>query len=310
MMFKVRTRKFSTLLIFAIYFTAILLAPAGEAQVAQKPKPETVSVAAPNVAAPSAQAFTYDVVSIRLPRPDFHVGVGLQWDGLRGYHVTVKQLMASAYGVRESQIADAPAWQDKAHFDVEAKMDEATAAALEKMPKQQQQAVRQQMLQAVLADRFQLKAHHATKVMPIYALVIAKSGLKLKPADPNAANPFGDTAKNLPWGTLMIGGGNPNLILTARGIPISRLVDVLNWEADRIVVDKTGLTDNYDLRLQWTSQDEHSAATEEAGGPPLPADPGVPLKSALEKQLGLSLNAVNEQMDTIIIDHVERPSEN
>jgi uncharacterized protein (TIGR03435 family) len=260
---------------------------------------------------PKVETLVYDVVTIKLPRPDWRVGVQLQRGKLHGCHVTAKQLIANAYGIQESQISEEPAWTETERFDIEAKMDEATAAVLEKMTAQQQKVERQRMLQEVLAERFQLKVHRGTKEIPIYALVVAKSGLKLKEADPADSVFFKLAGMSIRWGQFAISGGNPDLIFTGHGIPVSRLVEVvLNSNVDRVVADRTGLTRNYDMELKWTPQDRQGAPMEEAGGSLVPAAPGATIYMALEKQLGLKLDSIKAPMEAIVIDHVEKPSEN
>jgi bla regulator protein blaR1 len=260
---------------------------------------------------PKVEGLAYDAVSIKQPRLDYRVGVVVERGRIYGSRVTVKDLMVSAYGVYKRQISGGPAWVQTQRFYIEAKMDESTAAKLEKMSNQQ--AERQHMLQTVLAERFKLKVHRELKETPVYALVIAKSGFKLKEADPKASV-FSKIyyMRNYPlkWNDFVVGSGNPGLHLSSHGIPVSRLVGELNWELDRFVLDKTGLTGNYDIDLKWIRPRLQGAPTEEAGGSLVSADPGPTIFSALEEQLGLKLDAIKAPMDAIVIDHVEKPSEN
>ena len=112
-------------------------------------------------------------------------------------------LLQNAYGLKmPDMLSGLPGWADSAKFDVEAKMDAETIAALKAMPKEQADEQRRQMMQAMLADRFKLKVHRETKELPIYSLVIAKGGFKLKDADPNSTYPDGikGTRRRLPSG--------------------------------------------------------------------------------------------------------------
>ncbi len=107
-------------------------------------------------------------------------------DGYTATNVDLKALIQYAYDLQtEDMISGLPGWANSASFDIQAKMDEDVATTLKKLPREEQFAQRSVMMQALLADRFQLKVHHETKDLPIYSLVIAKGGSKLKPADPN-----------------------------------------------------------------------------------------------------------------------------
>ncbi len=117
----------------------------------------------------------------------------------------------------------------------------------------------------MLADRFKLKAHRETKEMPVFELVMAKGGFKLKEADPNDTYPNG--MKGLDGighaGAMMIDHGK----LTAQGIPMSALANNLTFQVHRIVIDKTGLTGKYDFTLQWSPDEIHGADAPEPAGP-------------------------------------------
>jgi uncharacterized protein (TIGR03435 family) len=126
-----------------------------------------------------------------------------------------------------------PGWTTSTTFDVEAKMDDETFAAFMKLSFQQQMEERRRMLRAILASRFKLKIHHETKVRPIYALVIAKSGPKLKPAESKI-----DYGSSQGMGCIEVHGG-----------PIESFAFNLADLLGREVVDKTGLTGKYDIKL-------------------------------------------------------------
>jgi uncharacterized protein (TIGR03435 family) len=181
-------------------------------------------------------------------------------------------------------------------------MDAATTDALKKLSQDQRWPAQQQMLQSLLADRFQLTVHRETKELPIYTLVIAKGGPKLreaKPGDPGAGDMKGS----------QISGD-----LTAQAVPIATLVQSLTQMLGHPVSDKTELKGVYDFKLQFTPDDRLQPPS---GAPPNfrfplpPADSNAPsLFDALQEQLGLKLESGKGPAEVMVIDHVERPSEN
>ena len=158
-----------------------------------------------------------------------------------------------------------------------------------------------QKLQALLADRFQLTLHHETKEQPVYALVIGKNGSKLQESQSKQEGRH-----------MMMGRGE----LNGEGVPLDMLVSNLSRQVGRPVIDRTGLKGNYDFKLQWTPDPGQSGGP--MGGPPPPGveappppDPNGPsIFTAVQEQLGLRLESQKGPVDLIVIDRVEKPSEN
>jgi uncharacterized protein (TIGR03435 family) len=256
-------------------------------------------------AAADAKPLAYDVVSVKLNKS----GPGMmrimnQPDRFSTTNIGFKQIIQNAYGLKMPDlISGLPGWADSAAFDIEAKMDAETIAALKAMPKEQADEQRRKMLQAMLAERFKLKVHPETRELPIYSLVIAKGGFKLKEADPN--NTYPDGIKGFDGvahpGMMMIGHGK----LTGQAIEMPGLANLLSQQAHRLVVDNTGLKGKYDVTLQWTP-DDMSSGHEDAAA----ADTGPTIYTALQEQLGLRLDSTKGPVDTVVVDHVEMPSEN
>jgi uncharacterized protein (TIGR03435 family) len=245
-------------------------------------KPTATNTVTPNLPG-------FEVVSVRPAKPDCNFTTS---GGTQGHYVgrcvTAWMLICNAYEVRSywDHPAGLPAWADNDRFDVKAKTGDDTAAALQKLPVQEQEQLTMKMLQLLLADRFQLRIHNESKVQPIFELVLAKGGFKLKP-QPADQKPG--------WGKSVRG----ELILHGRSAAeLAHFLSQVNL-AGRSVVDKTGLTGNYDIDLKWTPDDQQ--------GTP---DAGPTLFTALEEQLGLKLVPSKGPVDTIIVDHVERPTEN
>jgi uncharacterized protein (TIGR03435 family) len=170
------------------------------------------------------------------------------------------------------------------------------------------------MLQALLADRFKLSIHRETKELPVYALVAAKNGPKLQEAKADATYPNGIKGPDgvARGGMMRIGGGE----VTGQGLPIANLTRMLSQQLGRTVIDKTGLTGKYDFTLQWTPDESQGPMFKGADGAPPGGNPAPPessgpsLFTAIQEQLGLKLESQKGPVEIIVIDHVEKPSQN
>ncbi len=229
-------------------------------------------------------------------------------------NITLKFLLEEAYGLKESQISGAPAWAGTEHYDIQAKPEDSSAD--EKLGPEERHARLLLMMQSMLADRFKLAVHHETKELPVYALVVGKNGPKfheaaVKPDDPAPAEPPKPGGPMPRGGIWMKGRGD----LTVNGASLDMFANVLSRQLGQLVVDKTGLKGNYDFTLKWTPDEGQGQMFKGAGEPPRDAAPppdasGPSIFTALQEQLGLKLESQKGPADTIVIDHVERPSEN
>jgi uncharacterized protein (TIGR03435 family) len=249
-------------------------------------------------------AYEYEAATIKPsqgPGPYKKIGLWAAPDGFNAWFITPQQIISIAYGVESFQFSGGPSWLPSERFDIQAKMDAATTGALAKLSQAQRVLAQQQMLQALLADRFQLTVHRETKEGTIYTLVIAKGGPKLqeaKPGDPGADNMTSKSSGDL----------------TAQAVPIARLVRNLTQMLGHPVLDKTELKGVYDFKLQFTPDDRLQSTSPLAPNarlPEPPADSNAPsLFDALQEQLGLKLESGKGPVEVIVIDHVERPSGN
>jgi len=260
---------------------------------------------------------TFEVVSIKPnkggPGIMIRIPPGGRFDAT---NITTKLLIQEAYGVKESQISGAPAWIDSEHYDIQAKTDDSYADAERKLGREEQIAHHRQLLQSLLADRFKLTLHHEAKEMPILALVVAKNGPKLHevpaPPPPDEAPPKPPTPGGPPprGGIWMRDRGK----IEGAGIQLSALANVLSMQLGRIVLDKTGLKGYYEFTLKWTPEEGEGPMFKGAGGPPGDTAPsesaGPTIFTAVQEQLGLKLESQKGPVDTLVIDHIERPSEN
>lgn len=202
---------------------------------------------APAPANSTAKTLTYEVVSIK-PDKLGNRGSSMQSlpDGFRWTNFPIVSLIRSAYGVfMESQILGLPGWAESDPYDIEAKVDADTAEALKRLTYKERWKQQEPMLQSLLADRCQLKSHLETRNLPVYDLVIAKGGLKMKeaPADEKDVE--------------MLTGGK----MTAHALSTDSLVYAFSGQVGRMIVDKTGLAGkNFDFELKWTPEDQRAAA--------------------------------------------------
>jgi uncharacterized protein (TIGR03435 family) len=229
-------------------------------------------------------------------------------------NMPLRQLIGFAYQLAEFQLTGGPPWMASDRFDIVAKMEGDPPAV---MPGSGPDALMLAM-RALLADRFKLKIHRETREMDIYALVMAKPGGAPGPAlKPSATDCVAQAAarRNQPppqgpppmTGPIQCGiMGFPGMIRFG-GFPISQVTQMLAGQTGRMVVDRTGLTGNWDFELHF--------AAEQRGQPPpgvnFPApDPDAPsLFTALQEQLGLKLQSTKAPVDVTVIDSIEHPTD-
>jgi uncharacterized protein (TIGR03435 family) len=272
----------------------------------------------PQSTAASSPPYEYEAATIKPskgPGPWAKIGMWAAPDGFSAWFITLQQIVSVAYGVERFQISGGPSWLPSERFDIEAKMDAATADALGKLSQDQRVLAQQQMLQALLADRFQLTVHRETKEGTIYTLVIAKGGPKLQEANPGDTYPNGGTH---PDATHAGAGSMQGSVLsgevTAQAVPIAKLAHDLTQMLGHPVSDKTELKGVYDFKLQFTPDDRLQPPSGLAPNERLPVPPAdsnaSSLFDALQEQLGLKLELGKGPVEVIAIDHVERPSPN
>ena len=214
--------------------------------------------------------------------------------------VSLKQIIGQAYNMRDFQITGGPGWIASDRYDINAKA--------EGLPDRVTPEQMRPLLRNLVEDRFKLKAHTENKEMPIYALVVAKGGPKLKPA----ANPSeGGGPGEGPRGMIRIGRG----LMETQNTRMPMFVQQLSQQLGRTVVDETGLTGEYDVRLEWTPEPGQGGGGPFGGPPPPDALPaadsaGPTIFTALQEQLGLRLESKKGPVPVLVIDSVEKPTEN
>jgi uncharacterized protein (TIGR03435 family) len=255
-------------------------------------------------AVPSSQvaAPAYDIVSIK-PNKSGSGGmsIGGGTDSFKGTNLSIAMLLINCYPVRDDLISGLPGWTRSARFDIDAKIVDTDKKQMDKITGEQ----RKEMLRKVLQDRFHLQAHLETKILPVFDLVIAKGGPKFTGATAtNKDIAAAITEKHLMHGGMLVNDGE----LTAGDIPISSLTYSLAGEVGRTVIDKTGLTGNYNFELKWTPEREGQANVD--NGQADAQGSASSIFTALEEQLGLKLQPSKGPVQTLVVDHVEMPTEN
>jgi uncharacterized protein (TIGR03435 family) len=241
-----------------------------------------ILVAAGAIGSAQQQTLSFEVASIKTFQ-GLPLNVSMNVSGPR---VTISEyglpgLLMTAYQVEPWQISGGPAWRDTDRFNIVANAPGAAS------PNPQQLRL---MLQALLADRFQLKVHREKREGPVFALVLDKGGPKLKPS----------TSVN---SSFTMGGSTRTVQLTFQKATMEFLALQLSNSGGlgREVIDKTGVTGDYDFRLEW-------AAGADGNPPPDSTSPG--LFTALREQLGLKLEPRKAHFEMLVIDHAEKPSSN
>jgi uncharacterized protein (TIGR03435 family) len=233
-------------------------------------------------------------------------------------HHTVKALIRVAYGLTESQVFGAPAWLDVDRFDVLA-----TAPATPDSPRGIIPRPVLVMLRNLLEERFQLKARLETREYPLFALVLARKdgtlgpGLRRRsvPCTLRAVGELGELFGPLSATRTQCGGRADRGLLLGTGTTMADLVYALSRpelvpDVGRIVVDRTGLTGTFDIDLRWTPDRPFADPTQSAAAAPSRDGNEPPLFTALQEQLGLTLERTKGPVDVLVIDRVERPTPN
>ncbi len=215
-----------------------------------------------------------------------------QGQDLMTINTTLNDLIIFSYGLHSKQVVGAPSWADSNKFDITGRPDTPGA------PNNAQSKI---MYQKLLADRFQLKFHNEKKEMGAYIITVLKSGSKLKASAP-------DSPPHALFGGSPDGGVNFN-------VGNQTLEDVANVlqgvVLDKPVVDQTGLEGKFDFILKFTPDATQMLGLRPPGPAPEPGPDAPPdIFAAFQEQLGLKLESSKAMVDVMVIDKVEKPSDN
>lgn len=270
---------------------------------------------------PAGDRKTFEVVSIKRSDPSVSQRSLAITPGGRftATATTLKALIMLAYNIGPDKLTGATGWMDSEKYDVIATAPEGAikgsvgrqaqwtgpngqSAKWTALPADSEGGRQiRGMLQALLADRFQLKIQPETKELPVYALLVGKDGPKLQESKGES---------------VQIRSGSGPGEFSFQGTPMSTLAITLTWLTGRPVLDKTGLKGNYDFKLQWTPDENQMQMFRGTGGGAASnlstaAEPSGPsIFTALQEQLGLRLESTKGPVETFVVEHAEKPSEN
>lgn len=280
---------FSADFVTGLLVGAALLNVASSAQTSAHQATTSAPAPATTVAAPLA----FEVSTVKLNKSgNSGSRSSLQNGRFLASNVTLKNLLQyDAYRISESRILGGPKWLGSERFDIEAKTDDATADRLRNLDRDQRTIQTQAMFQQLLSERFKLTAHWETREQPVYVMVAASKGPHLHPSKEQDGHS---------------GTHSNNGELTAQGITMAQLADTLTQELQRelgrVVIDKTGILGRYDCALKW-EPDTGTALTNDG------TDTGPSIFTAIQEQLGLKLESSKGQVQVLVVDHAELPSQ-
>ena len=256
------------------------------------------------------------MASIR-PRPsaDEFEHTTEQADSFSARAITLRSAIKFAYGITfDRELTGGPNWAETDKFDIDARTED--PVALQKLPHDDLDQQMRLMMQSLLADRFGLRVSFVKKTLPVYTLEIAKGGLRCQQVTPPPESQLTKLVQpRFAWSSLPPPPPPPpgwtppppdeahvlsqTLRLGASGWPFWLMVTVLSHQPElggRTVIDKTGLKGNYDCRASWSQTGSDGQ--------------GPSFFTALQEQMGLKLEPGKGEVETVVIESVDRPSEN
>ena len=285
--------------------------------------PAAAATPAGAAAAAPAKAYAFDTISIRENKapmqPMAMTGpppFGPTGDGYRSINTSLMLVLMTAYVPQvggaafyaNDQVKGLPDWLMSERYDVDARIADEDREQWQKPGAQL--PMLQAMLRGMLVERCKLTVHREVKEVAVSSLVMAKDGPKFKETDPTVEPPAGF---KLPWGGVMAmnfsadGKGS----MSFYGASMASFASILSsWGfGGKPIQDKTGLTGKYDITLKLGELMVGSPQSEQSNGPTA-SDPGIGIGSLIQSQLGLKLESEKGEVETLVIDHMERPSEN
>ena len=250
----------------------------------------------------------FEVISIRVNNSGAStsaLGMEESGDTFTAVNATLARIVQFAFGFRRGDlVVGSPNWAQTIRYDVVAKIGTADVARYHKLTVDQ----RRLMLQQVLTECCGMKAHFDNRDMPIYALVIAKSGIKMKEnhsSDPIRPSGIGPDGQQTHEEALYRSQGK----LVGQAIPIRSLALALSSVGlDRPVVDQTDLVGRFDFSIAW--KPEPNAGPEDAATIARSDAPETNIFTAIQEQLGLKLEPTKGSVQVLVIDELQKPPEN
>lgn len=302
---RAQRRPFVSLVLLACALSSA--APARSQATAAVPTPAGLPLPAlpPDVNPPAyTPALTFDVASVRETIRNGQVDMGIvnppHKSVFSANSVSLHILLQIAYDFGPFQIVGGPDWIDNRYFTVDAKADPAIDQQLAKLSDADGHAEKLHMLQAMLADRFHLRAHWEIRQQSSYGMTIARGGLKMQPT--RLPVPQGDPtmAPTTPATVVHAHGGPQGIEIDGERFSMRAIALMLTTQLHTPVTDKTGDKGYYDFTFQFWR--------DEMGQPSPDSYPAI--TTAAQDELGLKLESSKGPVDVMVIDHAELPSAN
>jgi uncharacterized protein (TIGR03435 family) len=277
---------------------------ASESQTAQ-PKPELL------LFHPSGPPLSYEVATVKPLAPEVASAMVRLPPGVSLSPLSIRRYIMNAYGaVYPPQIIGGPDWLNKDAYDIKGKLPDELESALHKMTREERINKTRIMQQCLLADRFHLKAHFETRVLPVYELVPAKGGLKITEVSAPPENkpgespmPFRSDDPIPPGSSRTALNSNGLRVLNARAIKMQLLTRIVAGDiGDRPIVDHTGFIGYFDITdLTWAPLGDAGSTSEPDASS---------IQGALKQKLGLGVVSARDPIEVLVIDSIERPTPN
>lgn len=277
---------------------------AGASQTAQ-PRPQLL------LFHPSGPLPCYEVATVKPIDPETAIGMVKLPPGVFLSPLSIRRYIMNAYGAAYApQVVGGPDWLNKDAYAIHGKVPDDLESAFRKMPLEERIEQTRMMEQCLLANRFHLKAHFETRILPVYELVSARSGLKIieVPAPPSRKpgdQPMRASSSDpVPPGTAMSTlNGDGLRVLTGRAIKMQLLARVIAQDiGNRPLVDHTGFTGYFDVNdLTWAPLNDILSASE-ADAPSI--------QGALKEKLGVRIVPAKDPIEVLVVDSIERPTPN
>lgn len=255
----------------------------------------------------ASEPLAFDVASIKANKREQRMTDLYSPAGYMATDVSLRWLIHAAYGIANPwgpshHLAGGPGWLDSERFDVAARVGSGVIPA-DLPPSERNEGIRL-MLQALLAERFQLKVHRETRQLPVYALLVAKNGPKLKKASLEEKE-----CPGIPIGFVSCRerfSGGMGRGVRAKAVDLDDFAQYISGFTDRPIIDKTGVKGLFEIDTSpWRPSLPNVAAEPIADPDTLPT-----IFTMLQEQLGLRLESTKGPVDVLVIDSVQRPSEN
>lgn len=239
----------------------------------------------------------FDIISVKPHKPGEDMMM-IHWGDAdyKAVNMTLKNMISNVYGVKSWLVFGLPPWAESARWDIDAKVGAPDMTVMKKLTSEQ----RRTMIGGILKERFGLVVHQESKVQPVFLMTVLPDGPKLKQSPPVPPPVEGETKKPS-GGMWSIGPGS----LTATRMKTANLAENLSYKVERTILDKTGLTAEYDIELKWTPEERANATTDNGTGDTPPA-----IFEAVKEQLGLKLTADKASVPTVVVDKIVQPDAN